>query len=247
MSKKSLTSITLAALILAGMFTRVALSKSGERAGPSRRELYQYIWDFVVVGDGKATTEDLKHIASYYSGRKKEMITKIDQTFASTALSGKQKRESICGLCPNIRYGTVVTTAGKTHKGLIELWNWHNDYPRSRYLEKSYMPIQLTKGGTTTVALRDIVDIDLSNDSESIIKTNKAKLLHGKIKIKALVHVSGSEPLEIEHTQLKRLVFGTLKHIQCPECFRVMEIDWKYCAYDGTRLTDGKKWVGAGK
>ncbi|MFC1764066.1 hypothetical protein ACFL6U_18580 [Planctomycetota bacterium] len=237
MYKRSVTLFAIFAILI--VFSLAASSQEG----PSRRDLYKFVWDFVVVGDGEATSEDLKAIASFYTRLPSESVAKIAETYSSEALSMRQKTEAVRNLCEGSRYGTVVTNGGETYTGVVRF------FFGSSALDPLY--VVLTKGGTMHIPARELIEIDHSG-KEWLLRTNQNALINGKFLGVLLtngkafdfdirVYTYGREPIKINSDDIRRVVLGGLKQIECPECFRVMEINWKYCPYDGTNLSNGEK------
>ncbi|MBA7651627.1 hypothetical protein ES703_59446 [subsurface metagenome] len=224
MNHRNILFVVFLGVIVIGAGGYVANSQENERIS-LRRELYEYFWKFVMVGDGEPTTNDLKGIASYFSELDQKTITKIEQTHVSAALSNRQKREAICNLCPNVRHGTVVTRSGETYKGVIILEHLYRHLGSYRSSRDSTLWIDLTKGGETTVSWREIVEIDIREAKGSlctaIVKTNRKQALPGVIGVEATILAEAVDPIVIKGQDIKRIVFGHLRRVQCPDCFRV--------------------------
>jgi len=221
---------------------------SAESRGPTRRDLYQYVWDFVLVGDGAATGRDLQDIAAYYSGLAPDTRVKVDHVFANGALSSREKKQEILGLCQGLRHGTVVSASGEEHRGVLHF----NCPSEGRILSSNSLHVTLTKGGTSDLPLLDVVEIDATQEKLVRMRTNRGQIIEAsKITLPARgsyyylyidIHREAGTPVHLRFpSEIKKILLGRLERTQCGECFRTMEIDWRFCPYCGTRLQRGEK------
>lgn len=236
--QKPASSAFVALILIGSLFASISHGLTAE--GPTRKDLYKYVWDYVIVGDGEATTENLRNIASFFTSQSPESITKLEQAFQSEGLSDRQKRETLSEAWGNVRHGTIVTTSGETYTGILELQSWYT-HPRwpntdSRYVGGATLPITLAKGGQTTVPWQEIVEMEFPEGDATKIKTRPGTLFLGSVQMQVLVHRADSNVVTLSGSQMRRVILGSLKIIECESCFRRMEIDWRFCPFDGTKL-----------
>jgi hypothetical protein len=206
----------------------------GSQDSPSMRDIYKYVWDFVIVGDREATDEDLEVFHNYFSAQPSETKAQVEKTIRSDALGEREKRQAIRENLKGTRNGSVVTKRGETLHGIVQ-----NRMGESRW---STIFVRLQNGGTVDIPIEDIVEAKY-NGQESSVKTRQGTIYRGEIAPSHNVGVYTKEknPIVVQYSQIDKVILGSVKQVRCPNCMRVMEIDWKYCPYDGKQLGGSEK------
>jgi len=196
-------------------------------------DICRYIWYHFFRIKESPTEEELKDLAKYFVKNEKR-FNYVKTLILNKALSIRQKRIEFRRNFPYVFYG-IITTNKKEYKGLI-------------YFTKFYKSITEENGGWIEISPYSIKEITIEKIikhkvsystpcwAKVKIKKHDGKIFQGVYSLQNIYIINQKFVIEIKSDTITRIIFQGYHTVECPDCFKTMEIDWKFCPYCGRRL-----------
>jgi len=207
----------------------------------SPRDIYAFLWKTKLAPGIEPQQKHFVNVAFWWETLKPEVRDRIAGTIKSRTLSDREKKRAIMKEIPAAVYGTVAMEKGQDLSGVIV-------FEKCSFTPEGDPGIKVAQEGkgTTVIPYSAMAGLQVLEflrqygyTARIVIRRADGQMISGK-------STNGSEVnCQIFNRQTgalrssadtKKVTFGGVQTILCPDCFRPMEIDWNFCPYCGIRL-----------
>ena len=208
----------------------------------SPRDIYMFLWKQKLAPGLEPSQEDLVNVAFWWHSLDPQIRERITNAMKNRVFSDREKKSAISRDIPTAVYGTLAMEKGKDVTGVIVFQSCSmssEGKPGIKVRQEGQGDVVVPYSSMSALQVLEILD-QYGITSRILIRRADRKIISGTnaeaSELACKVFNRDHGMVDCSRKIKKKIAFGGVQAVLCPNCFRTMEIDWNFCPYCGERL-----------